>query len=72
MKKFSKLMNLFVSKLDIEEEIVNRLINQGYSSLEEFAYISDEEFDAIENIESETLIQIRNKARDSLLLRCYA
>ena len=61
-------MNLFVSKLDIGEEIANHLIIQGYSSLEELAYISDEEFEAVENIESETLNQIRNKARDSLLL----
>ena len=32
------------------------------------AYISDEEFDTVENIESEILTEIRNKARDSLLL----
>ena len=44
------------------------LLNQGYSSLEELAYISDEEFDTVENIESEILTEIRNKARDSLLL----
>ena len=67
-EEISKSMNLFVSKLDIGEEIANHLIIQGYSSLEELAYISDEEFEAIENIESETLNQIRNKARDSLLL----
>ena len=67
-EEISKLMNLFVSKLDIGEEIANHLISQGYSSLEELAYISDEEFEAVENIESETLNQIRNKARDSLLL----
>ena len=68
MKKLDKSINLFVSKLDIEEEIANHLISQGYSSLEELAYISDEEFDSVENIESEMLTQIRNKARDSLLL----
>ena len=68
MKKLDKSINLFVNKLDIEEEIANHLISQGYSSLEELAYISDEEFDSVENIESEMLTQIRNKARDSLLL----
>ena len=54
--------------MDVEEEIANHLISQGYSSLEELAYIGDEEFDSVENIESEMLTQIRNKARDSLLL----
>jgi N utilization substance protein A len=67
-EEIDKTLNLFVSKLGIEEEVANNLINQGYSSLEELAYISDEEFDAVENIESEILTEIRNKARDSLLL----
>ena len=67
-EEIDKTFNLFVSKLDIEEEVANHLINQGYSSLEELAYISDEEFDTVENIESEILTEIRNKARDSLLL----
>ena len=67
-EEIDKTLNLFVTKLDIEEEIANHLISQGYSSLEELAYISDEEFDTVENIESEILTQIRNKARDSLLL----
>ena len=67
-EEIDKTLNLFVSKLGIEEEVANHLINQGYSSLEELAYISDEEFDTVENIESEILTEIRNKARDSLLL----
>ena len=67
-EEIDKTLNLFVSKLGIEEEVANNLINQGYSSLEELAYISDEEFDTVENIEPEILTQIRNKARDSLLL----
>jgi len=67
-EEIDKTLNLFVSKLGIEEEVANHLIDQGYSSLEELAYISDEEFDAVENIESEILTEIRNKARDSLLL----
>ena len=67
-EEINKSMNLFVSKLDINEEIAKQLIGQGYTSLEELAYTSDEEFDSFENIESETLTKIRNKARDSLLL----
>jgi N utilization substance protein A len=67
-KEIDKSINLFVNKLEIDEEIANHLISQGYSSLEELAYISDEEFDSVENIEPEILTQIRNKARDLLLL----
>ena len=67
-EEIDKTLNLFVSKLGIEEELANHLINQGYSSLEELAYISDEEFDTVEKIEPEILTEIRNKARDSLLL----
>jgi N utilization substance protein A len=67
-KEIDKSINLFVNKLEIDEEIANHLISQGYSSLEEIAYISDEEFDSVENIEPEILTQIRNKARDLLLL----
>ena len=67
-EEIDKTLNLFVSKLGIEDEVANHLINQGYSSLEELAYISDEEFDIVENIKPEILTEIRNKARDSLLL----
>ena len=67
-QEIHKSINLFVNKLNVEEEIANLLISQGYSSLEELAYIGDEEFDSVENIEAEMLTQIRNKARDSLLL----
>ena len=55
-EEIDKTLNLFVSKLGIEEDVANHLINQGYSSLEELAYISDDEFDTVENIESEIFL----------------
>ncbi|WP_419419588.1 transcription termination factor NusA [Legionella sp. D16C41] len=63
----SKTVNLFISSLDIDEELAMLLVANGFSSLEEVAYVPKEELLAIEEFDEEIVEELRNRANDMLL-----
>ncbi|CZG71187.1 transcription termination/antitermination protein NusA [Legionella pneumophila serogroup 1] len=63
----SKIVNLFTSALEIDEEIATLLVAHGFSSLEEVAYVPKEELMAIEEFDEEIVEELRNRANDKLL-----
>ncbi|WP_131782603.1 transcription termination factor NusA [Legionella gresilensis] len=63
----SKSINLFTSTLDIDEELATLLVTNGFSSLEEIAYVPKEELLAIEEFDEEIVDELRNRANDTLL-----
>ncbi|STX30075.1 Transcription elongation protein nusA [Legionella beliardensis] len=63
----SRIVNLFTSSLDIDEELGMLLIANGFSSLEEIAYVPKEELLAIEEFDEEIVEELRNRANDTLL-----
>ncbi|WP_019215916.1 transcription termination factor NusA, partial [Legionella tunisiensis] len=63
----SKIVNLFTTTLEIDEEIANLLVTHGFSSLEEIAYVPKEELLAIEEFDEEIVDELRNRANDTLL-----
>lgn len=63
----SKIVNLFTSALEIDEEIATLLVAHGFSSLEEVAYVPKEELLAIEEFDEEIVEELRNRANDKLL-----
>jgi N utilization substance protein A len=58
---------LFISKLDVDEEVADILIDEGFSSLEEIAYVPLAEMLEIESFDEETVNELRNRARNVLL-----
>lgn len=62
-----KTINLFTSALEIDEEIASLLVANGFSSLEEVAYVPKEELLAIEEFDEEIVEELRNRANDNLL-----
>ncbi|MDR0234118.1 MAG: transcription termination factor NusA [Zoogloeaceae bacterium] len=58
---------LFMEKLDIDEEVANLLIEEGFSTLEEVAYVPLAEMLALEDLDEETVNELRSRARDVLL-----
>jgi N utilization substance protein A len=62
----------FVEKLDVDEEIANILINEGFSSLDEIAYVPVNELLEIEAFDEETVEELRNRARNALLTEAIA
>ncbi len=58
---------LFMEKLDVDEEIADILINEGFTSLEEVAYVPLSEMLEIESFDEETVNELRTRAKDALL-----
>ena len=63
----NKTIQLFTDALQIDEEIAQLLISNGFSSLEEVAYVPKDELFAIESFDEEIIDELRNRANDCLL-----
>ena len=64
--------DLFISRLDVDEEVADILIDEGFTSLEEIAYVPLNEMLEIEAFDDDTVHELRNRARDSLLTQAIA
>ena len=58
---------LFVDKLDVDEEVAEILIAEGFTSLEEVAYVPLQEMLEIESFDEDTVHELRSRAKDALL-----
>jgi N utilization substance protein A len=58
---------LFVEKLDVDQEVADILIAEGFGSLEEVAYVPMQEMLEIEAFDEDTLTELRTRAKDALL-----
>jgi N utilization substance protein A len=61
------LRALFMEKLDVDEEISDILISEGFTSLEEVAYVPIQEMLEIESFDEDTVNELRARAKDALL-----
>ncbi len=58
---------LFMEKLDVDEEMADILISEGFTSLEEVAYVPLQEMLEIEGLDEDTVNELRARAKDALL-----
>lgn len=63
---------LFMDKLDVDEEVADILVDEGFSSLEEIAYVPITEMLDIEAFDEDTVNELRNRARDALVTEAIA
>lgn len=68
----TKIINLFTTALEIDAEIASLLVANGFSSLEEVAYVPKEELLAIEEFDEEIVEELRNRANDMLLTQALS
>ncbi|MFN9479088.1 MAG: transcription termination factor NusA, partial [Betaproteobacteria bacterium] len=61
------IRNLFVEKLDVDAEVADILIAEGFSALDEIAYVPVSELLEIEAFDEDTVEELRNRARNALL-----
>lgn len=61
------IVELFMTKLGVEQEVAEVLAEEGFTGLEEVAYVPLEEMLEIEAFDAETIEELRNRARNSLL-----
>ncbi len=66
------LRSLFMARLDVDEEVADILIDEGFTSLEEIAYVPLNEMLEIEAFDEDTVHELRNRARDALLTMAIA
>lgn len=63
----STIRSLFMEKLDVDQEIADILIEEGFTSLEEVAYVPLQEMLEIESFDEDTVNELRVRAKDALL-----
>ena len=63
----SSIRGVFMEKLDVDEEVANILIEEGFSTLEEIAYVPLAEMLEIESFDEATVTELRERARNVLL-----
>ena len=56
-----------MEKLDVDEDIADILISEGFTSLEEVAYVPLQEMLEIESFDEDTVNELRTRAKDALL-----
>ncbi len=61
------MRELFRAKLDVDQEVADILIQEGFTSLEEVAYVPLTEMLEIESFDEDTVNELRKRARDALL-----
>jgi N utilization substance protein A len=67
-----KLMEEFKNALSVDEDVAAVLVEEGFSTLEEIAYVPLEEMVAIEGFDEEIVAELRNRAKDALLTKAIA
>jgi N utilization substance protein A len=61
-----------MEKLDVDQEVADILVEEGFTSLEEIAYVPINEMLEIESFDEETVNELRNRARDALVTEAIA
>ena len=62
-----ELLDLFSKQLDVDEEVSLILVQEGFSTIEEVAYVPTSELVEIEEFDEDIVNELRNRARDILL-----
>jgi N utilization substance protein A len=68
----SGLRTTFMSKLDVDEEVADILIDEGFTGIEEIAYVPMQELLEIEAFDEDTINELRARARNALLTEAIA
>ncbi len=68
----NKLIQNFVDELGVGHDVAEVLVREGFSTVEEMAYVPTKELLEIEEFDEEIVEELRNRARDALLINAIA
>lgn len=68
----AQLRSMFMTRLDVDEEVADILIDEGFTGLEEIAYVPMQELLEIESFDEDTIQALRTRARNALLNEAIA
>jgi transcription termination/antitermination protein NusA len=63
----TRTKTMFMEKLDVDEEVAGILVEEGFNTLEEVAYVPISEMQEIESFDEATVGELRSRARNALL-----
>jgi len=67
-----ELVTMFMEQLDVDEEVAVILAAEGFSSIEEVAYVPEQELFDVEEFDEDIVNELRGRARDSLLTKAIS
>ena len=71
-EELGRVQKLFMEQLDVDEEVAAILAQEGFSTIEEIAYVPTQEMLEIEEFDEEIVNELRQRARDVLLTQAIA
>jgi N utilization substance protein A len=66
------ILQRFMDRLDVDEDVASILVQEGFSNIEEIAYVPESELLEVEEFDEEMVTEIRRRARDALLTQLIA
>jgi N utilization substance protein A len=66
------VLQVFMENLDVDAEVAGVLVQEGFTTLEEIAYVPTQELLEIEEFDEQIVEELRNRARDILLTKAIA
>jgi N utilization substance protein A len=66
------ILDRFMQRLDVGEDVAHILVQEGFSNIEEVAYVPESELLEIEEFDEDIVTEIRRRARDALLTQLIA
>jgi N utilization substance protein A len=67
-----KVLNTFMERLDVGEDVATILVQEGFSNIDEVAYVPESELLEIKEFDEEIVTELRRRARDALLTQMIA
>ncbi|HTT07387.1 MAG TPA: transcription termination factor NusA [Gammaproteobacteria bacterium] len=67
-----RLKEVFMEQLDVDEEVARILVDEGFTSIEEVAYVPEGEMAAIQEFDEALVAELRRRAKDILLTKAIA
>ncbi|WNC70899.1 transcription termination factor NusA [Thalassotalea psychrophila] len=67
-----KVLNLFTEKLDLDEDFATMLVDEGFTSLEEIAYVPVGELLEIDGLDEDTVEELRERAKAAITTAALA
>lgn len=68
----STFITAFMNKLGVDEDVAELLVSEGFTSLEEIAYVPMDELLNIDGFDEDIAKELRDRARDALLTQAIA
>jgi transcription termination/antitermination protein NusA len=68
----AKIKQLFVEQLDVDDDIAMILVDEGFNTVEEIAYVPASEMLEIEGFDEDLVNELRSRAKDALLIKAIA